>query len=344
MSEYSELPKSKTTPDESGVILVFLTIVIFAIITFLTLGIDTAQYSVSSSEQQSTAERASLAALQKYATTPYDPLLSDADNNRARLTAAIDRAEEIIGSSMNVLYSQEVSRQIDHSANEIKDTSNLTGRANADGGTITPGRYYFSAPNNDCAKYVTDNPAEINEACPCYGGVWNGECFRPIRDATEVPLSFEINLKTKDDSLLRSYFGKLIGQKSLSISSKARAAVVASAAVYALDLSPSTTYDTHLPYSSLPAGAKQRASQYVFQLAGTAGSSCNASHSNPCVGLDSCQFAPPNDGLSRCVFYGRGTGHAGKTSRRSAGACAYWGCHALSGLPHACHSQFRAGR
>ena len=311
---------SKHSSGESGSMLLLLAILLVAIVTFIALAIDTTSYGTSQSEQQSTAQLAALSALESYAATPADPSLSDAQNHRQRMLAAIDRAEEIIGSARNKLFAHRGGNtQINAAADELADSSGVTGRTNAAAGTITAGQYFFTEPFGACTEYLSRFPGRAADACPCGGGSWSGECFRPLTAGETSASAFTVDLKTKDAMPLRAYVAPVIGQPNLSIHSSGRSAMIPTAGVYAVDLSLSGTFQTHYTYEALPAAQKYKASSYVFRLSGTGSSVCPASHANPCIGNDSCSFTSAGQ---RCTMYGLGVDELGEPCKPTGGLVA----------------------
>ena len=291
-----QVNEDKHEQDSEGVVIVLLALLLFVFVGFLAMSLDTLRLSVSSSKQDSTANLAALSALEAFAALAVDTSLSESAQYDARLQAAVDRAEEIIGSAKNTLMTQQ-GVQTDAAADELAESTGRLGRTNNVIGEISAGQYYFAAPMNDCSTY-TDQTSE----CPCPNGEWKGPCFRKNESSDLRATAFEIVLMTKQESPLGNVFGKVLSNPSYRVHSKARAAFLPSAGVFALDLSPSTTFETHLPLEALPSAEAWKASQYAFKLSspaacGAAGF-CKAGTGGK---AQPCTFASAN---AQAVFYG----------------------------------------
>ena len=286
---------------EKGVVLIVLSLLLLVFAAFFALVIDSQRLFASQSKKRSTAELAALAAMERYRATFSTEGLTPLENHKVKLRAAIERAEEVAGFQLNALVGQPGRRQVNASADEVRDNSGLTPSHTSDiGGTITPGRYFFAEPGIGCATY--DDRA--NE-CPCGGGVFRGPCFRPNRliagtvedDAT----AFRVDLHTVES--ITNIFGSVIGNKSIPLKARGTAALVPRHGVFSIDLSRSICAETHLDFFRLPAAERFKASECSFRLDEIAGSSCGATTANPCLNPGSCQFKA--NAITSEIFYNR---------------------------------------
>jgi hypothetical protein len=189
------------------------------------LAIDFHINSSSASEQLYTAEYLSLAALETFSETNA----SYSDRVQAARTRVSDLAKEsfLLG-TLGLAQADDAS---DFGIGEGNDQA---------AGSIVPGTWYFDDPNCSSAGL----PASIN-SCPCIGNTFNGPCFRPTQPSEDKANAFKVNLKTKENT--KPWFSSLFGFDGASLNASATATLIPKEVVFLLDLSRSTTFDTHPP-------------------------------------------------------------------------------------------------
>ncbi|MCB0324917.1 MAG: hypothetical protein KDD69_15145 [Bdellovibrionales bacterium] len=276
--------------NDSGVVLLLLSIFLVAIVSFLALLIDGARMATASTEKRMTAEAAVTAALEAYRN--HDPVATTAEGiYLERLGVAIDRAEEVIALRTNALMTSRHNDQIDASANELKDgTGALSGRGSDVAGVITAGRWFESEPDEGCSGY-----ADTTSSCPCPGAAWQGPCFLPNTASATDLTAFDLTLRSKDDDglplLLKPVMDKMLGlagSATAEISERARATLHARVGLYGIDLSRSIAFDSHADWNHLACNQAWTnlgsATNYVYRLDNSDPSSrCNGSTVNPCT-------------------------------------------------------------
>ncbi|MFN8391968.1 MAG: hypothetical protein U0136_16885 [Bdellovibrionota bacterium] len=136
---------------ESGVVLLLLSMLIFAIIMVAALALDFSQMSVSSQEATNYAKFSALSALQAYSNAPKDM------TTQAKLDRAIQAANDV--GSLNLV--------LNVGGQQHADTVTNTGATNQP--ALVAGKYYAEAP--------TSSPGCTN---PCVTGE-NAPCFVPLQ-------------------------------------------------------------------------------------------------------------------------------------------------------------------
>lgn len=293
-----------TSSSEAGVVMILLAIFLVAVASVLALLIDGGRLSNSSTEKRMSAEIAVSAALESYRN--FDPT-SDAslganpnpsDLYHARLRAAFRRAEEVIAFDANSLTTDRKDAQLSLGDDLLSDGSGaLSERSNDVVGVLTPGRFFTEEPGGEdgCQTYAPNG-----SDCPCNGGKWEGACFL-ANDASATSLTaFDLTLRSKDDEGMSLLFAPVMnfllngdkGQQQFALSERARATLQARVNIFAIDLSRSVSFDTHVPITNARDNLGT-AAEYVFELDTAAGPGCLPSNGNPCIGNNTCRFRFP---------------------------------------------------
>ncbi len=253
---------------QNGAIVPIIALFIVVILIFGALAIDSTVVATSKSQQQHTTEYVALAALNAFG--------SASGNSLNKLYASRDRAAEIAG--INIMLGDSLSGY-SHQAVQLGpvistgQTASSTDGAN---GKITPGVWHFFPPI-DCTNKPTP--------CPCNNGRWAGPCFQELdfndpNQTNTTPNAFRADLRLHPDSPLRTLFAKVIGQDYIPLQSTATAAIVPHHGVLLVDLSRSSTMETHHPYERY---GRDNSTEYAFKLTNTVGCNSYTDHTNPCT-------------------------------------------------------------
>lgn len=217
---------------EKGAVLVFVAIIAVAIVLMIGLAIDTLRIGSAKQKQQRTAELAALAALEAYIAAP--------GSHEDKIEAAIYKAEKVAASDENILKTPIPGlHQAKIGALSLEETS--TGQGDNVYGTMTAGRWWFSAPEDGCGTKP--------EPCPCLSGVFNGPCFEAFKSPPTPPTqasAFLVNLRTESSNPVKTIFAKAgKGMDSIHLHSSATASLVPRHAAFVVDMSRSIVEDSN---------------------------------------------------------------------------------------------------
>jgi hypothetical protein len=222
---------------QSGVVLIILALLIVPLVIFLAFAIDTARLSASHTQQSNTTDSIALGALEAY-------LNSTGATRADKMADAFTRAEEIGAFGENLLVgdpslTQTPSGMLEDPSNTLAARASIANNA----GYLWAGRWWFEEPSGSCAAWSDDVPFP---GCPCDGANFTGACFEGINDANDPePSAFKIGLRTQQSSPIKLFFGRIVGWEAVNISSMAIATLVPRKAVFLVDLSNSTNFETH---------------------------------------------------------------------------------------------------
>lgn len=212
--------------NNQGAILVFLAIFAGVLVMLIGLAIDSARLGAAQQKQSRVAEYAALGALQEY--------LGQAGNYTAKVNAARTRAEEIAGFTLNELWAQTGERQA--VTGDFQDA--VSGAGSDNRGTITPGDWFFTEPQEGCDNVLA---ADIREYCPCVSSAWVEPCFRPNTTTSVAATAFRILMHTKSGNPISNVFTRVnpAFTTGFDINSSATATLVPRHAAFIVDLSSS---------------------------------------------------------------------------------------------------------
>lgn len=262
------------TDDAPGAVLLVVVLIAAALLLFAGIAIDSAIVAGSKAQQRHAAESVAAASLQAFSAAGGD--------SWAKLTVAIDRADQILGS--NYMLADPYLKIPDE---EKELGTNQSTSPAASHGRIVPGVWYFRPEPGACGGPTP---------CPCdTASAWATPCFRPLDfsdagDLVTTPNAFHVLLSTSESSPVRTLFAKLAGHEFVAISSSATVAVIPRHGVFLADLSRSSHRETHIPVETteqyspgdprLTGYSWMQSSEYAFKIGNLP---CPADHSNPCL-------------------------------------------------------------
>lgn len=265
--------------NERGAVIVIVALMAVVLFAFVALAIDSSMVATSKAQQRYTAEKMGLGALRAF--VGADKALSDSE----KLQVALDRAQALANDAGNILLTDpflKIPGQTKELGTGISGTPN--------DGLVIPGKWYFRAEGVDCSK----DPSP----CPCKSGAPATPCFQPydsIGDFTTYgqPNSFQVQLHLRSDSPIRTIFGSVVGGEYLYINSEATSAIAPTRGVFALDLSRSMAFGTHVPYEVTNKDILRWSDEAAYQYKGDA---CP----NPgyCNAPGSCRFFGGKPGVT----------------------------------------------
>ncbi len=264
---------------------------LFVLILFTALAIDTTMLASSKSKQRHIAQYMALAAVKAFGTTPGD--------NTAKLQAALDRAREFADD--NTFISQ---------AFMIPEPKSIgTNRAvspAATHGLLVPGIWYFQPQPALCAANLDPRL----RPCPCASPPSvKTPCFRPLNfdlpsEATEVPNAVSVQIWTSATSPVRTIFARVQGLDNYTLGGQATAAITPRHGIFLLDLSRSAHAENYLPFETAanpPANPNYNdAAEFAYRLTGVSGGGACTVGTNPCAPPGVCvpgapaPYPPPN--------------------------------------------------
>lgn len=250
---------------ERGGILVFVGVAALVLILFIGLAIDTSGLAASKTQQRQMAEKLSLAALHSFN-------ISGEVANDLRTQDALTRAQQIL--DIGELFE-------DNFKDNPTAAKTLTGNAlpsATEFGSIRPGRWFFEAP--DCPTGIANGDFSAADSCPCPGGVWSKPCFQEADVTDSIPdviNSFRTQLETQASNPINTLFS---GVDNIQVGASAIGAMRPKNVVFLVDLSRSSTNETHFPFKQVSphyhseliaslansSEAVRFSSEYAFQL------------------------------------------------------------------------------
>lgn len=231
-----------------------LSLLIFAIILFVALAIDSSRFSSSKREARMSARTIALGALEAYMSAPNN--LSEAE----KLNIALERARILSGNNKIIGLPGESALQIDLATNSLP-----SGRTTP---VLIPGKYFF-----------TLNPDKTN---PCEGGK-SPPCYRPLKSG-EKPNSMRIEGQLYKD--VGSIFSTTTISTKLKPYSNITATLLPRRGCFLVDISASMAYDTH-PRESNPR------KRFAYYLDGPGGQIGDEKHKSSFSNLPSLRNSNP---------------------------------------------------
>ncbi|RIL08164.1 MAG: hypothetical protein DCC75_09445 [Proteobacteria bacterium] len=249
----------------AGAILPFIALALICIIALVALVIDISSLFVNRNQIQNIAENAGIAALEEFVKEP----ITNA-NCTGRLQASLSKATSITSSNHLLALPSQPLNSI--CLGSTGDSGCISSNPNIQG-VLTPGRWWFEP---DCSvtpcRYPSCSPLNVSPFAPCFVPV------DPCQDLDSVPgldivNAFKLELTTNSQSKIKAIFAKVIGFEFFHVAANAIAAIVPRHFIFALDVTPSVTGETHLRRAP-------NRSDYAFRLAAPA--SCGFGSANPC--------------------------------------------------------------
>ena len=192
---------------ERGAVVVLVALLMMAFFGLTALAVDLTIYASSIQQARNTAQLGALSALERYFAT--------SGSASAKLTAALDRANEVTGLNMGISQG---------SANTYS-----TAQSSQTAPLLEPGRYYFS--NRDDGS----NPCSAGDVAPCF--VRNASGTDPVN-------AFRISGEIFPRANLR-FARAFFRSGTLSESVKAIATIVPRHGCFVVDISGSMTRESH---------------------------------------------------------------------------------------------------
>jgi hypothetical protein len=265
-----------SAPDcsERGAVILIVLLIAVALIAFAAMAIDGSMVATSKTQQRYAAEKMALGALKSFVAAAGK---TDSD----KLKDALERAQELANEQGNVLLTDPFLKK----GIATKELGTGISGTPSDGYVI-PGKWHFSGTAVDCSV----DPAP----CPCQGGKSVAPCFQSYSSLTDFttygqPNAFQVRLHLRADSPIRTTFGSVIGGEYMYITSEATSALVPTRGVFAVDLSRSMTFDTHIPYEGSNKNIIEWVGEAAYKLKGN---SCV--DPSICIATDGCHFEGGN--------------------------------------------------
>jgi hypothetical protein len=220
---------------EQGGVMVFVAASLVVLVFFLAYVIDLGALVLANERARQFARFAAMGAIEGYMSKKCEELQGCVAD---RLVAAVERANDV--SAKNKLFNQQepLSVSLGDDPNQAK---------------LTPGVWWVMPPTN------TGGNGNQN---PC-----NGEypCFEPIPDPGENTGINAFRVDGLEDAFggISGFFSGLFGTNFFAISVSATATVIPRRGYLLVDISNSTTRETHLSNNG-PQGSDEKASRYAF--------------------------------------------------------------------------------
>jgi len=265
ISSNSSFEVKNRLQEESGAIVVLAAIAAVAILAMVGLLIDSAVLSSSKTELEQATDFAALQAAEAYSRSAD---LSEPDR--------VAGAAQVASQSLNTNVASNLGARAFSAGDASWGGISPAGEA-SENGTLTPGTWYFTQPNdpnivldpNDpsqdpnagCQNWLNAGLAPTNgygstTPCPCPGG-WNGPCFQPV--VPDSPNSntnaFQLEVRTDDGDGVRALFGGLfdkIGKNDsfsngggVTLGSRSTVSLIPRRILFLIDLSPSVVAESH---------------------------------------------------------------------------------------------------
>ncbi len=256
---------------EDGAAIVFIALVSVVLMLMVGLAIDSGILYTSKTSHEHTADMIALTAIES--------LASDATSTTEaqKLQNAAAEASRIAGMNLDLWVARGLIQDGDTDQGDVGVIVDPNTRASSgENGYITPGQWFFekpdecdsSSPAYDAANKGFDNSwMNTSGTCPCrntpnqtdpISGLtlvdadgWKGACFAEVANTQEATLvaaqvnAVRVVLTTDDGSGVQSTFSAADGREAFRVSSEAVAAFVPRHILLAVDISSSSTEETH---------------------------------------------------------------------------------------------------